>query len=245
MQGTDRRGLVFLKRYKHVFMLLVFCLMMLFTKGNPGEELDMVFSDKENEAERVIVIDAGHGGADPGKVGESGALEKDINLSIAGKLRKRLEQNGFRVVMTRESDEGLYSENARNKKREDMEARVRVISEAEPDFVVSIHQNSFPDASCKGAQLFYYKDSEDSKKLAEVLQKKFSEVLKDGNTRQAKANGDYYLLRKTACPIVIAECGFLSNASEEALLLSDAYQEKVAEALCLGILQYRSELTGQ
>lgn len=245
MQGTDRDLLVFLKKYKHIFLLLVFCLMFTFAKSKAGERLAAVFSDKENEADTVVVIDAGHGGADPGKVGESGALEKDINLSIAGKLRTRLEQNGFRVIMTRENDDGLYSENARNKKREDMEARVRVISEEDPDFVVSIHQNSFPDASCKGAQLFYYKDSEDSKKLAEILQKKFSEVLQDGNTRQAKANSDYYLLRKTACPVVIAECGFLSNAAEEALLVSDAYQEKVAEALCLGILQYRSEMSGQ
>ncbi len=205
----------------------------------------MVFSDKENGADTVIVIDAGHGGVDPGKVGENGTLEKDVNLSIARKLRTRLEQNGFRVVMTRENDDGLYSENAPNKKREDMEARVRIISEANPAFVVSIHQNSFPDVSCKGAQLFYYKDSEDSKKLAEVLQKKLAEVLQDGNTRQAKANSDYYLLRKTACPAVIAECGFLSNAAEEALLAGDEYQEKVAEALCLGILQYRSEMSGQ
>jgi len=245
MRETDRIPLVFLKRYKHIFLLLVFCLMLLFAKSKAGEHLAMVFSDKETGADTVVVIDAGHGGADPGKVGGGGTLEKDINLSIAGKLRDRLEENGFRVVMTRESDDGLYSENASNKKREDMEARVRIISEADPAFVVSIHQNSFTDGSCKGAQLFYYKDSEESKKLAEILQKKFPEVLQDGNTRQAKANSDYYLLRKTACPSVIAECGFLSNAAEEALLKSDEYQEKVAEALCLGILQYRSEMSGQ
>ena len=245
MQGTDCKPLEILKRYKHIIILLVFCLLLAFSKSKAGERLAMVFSEKEKESECVIVIDAGHGGADPGKVGENGALEKDINLRIAGKLRDRLEQNGFRVVMTRETDDGLYSKNARNKKREDMEARVRIISEANPEFVVSIHQNSFPDRGCKGAQLFYYKDSEESKKLAEALQKKFPEVLQDGNTRQAKANSDYYLLRKTACPVVIAECGFLSNGSEEALLVSDEYQEKVAEALCLGILQYRSGMTGQ
>lgn len=245
MQETDRASFVFLKKYKHIFLLLVLCLTVLFAKSKAGERLTMVFSDKESGTAAVVVIDAGHGGADPGKVGESGILEKDINLAIAGKLRTRLEEKGFRVVMTRETDDGLYSANARNKKREDMEARVRVISEAEPDFVVSIHQNSFPDASCKGAQLFYYVDSSDSRRLAEVLQKKLLEILQDGNTRQAKANGDYYLLRKTTCPVVIAECGFLSNATEEALLASDAYQEKVAEALCLGILQYSSELSGQ
>ena len=186
----------------------------------------------------MIVIDAGHGGADPGKVGVSGVLEKDINLAIAKKLQSRLEQDGVRVVMTRDTDAGLYSEGATNKKREDMEARVRLISEAKPELVVSIHQNSFPDASCKGAQMFYYKDSAESKMLAELLQKKFPEVLGDGNTRQAKANGDYYLLRKTPCSIVIAECGFLSSPEEEALLSSEEYQEKVADVLYQGIREY-------
>jgi len=204
-----------------------------------------VFSGRENQKETTIVIDAGHGGKDPGKVGVSGVLEKDINLAIAMKLRTCLEQDGIRVVMTRETDAGLYSENAQNKKREDMEARVRMIEDAEPVLTVSIHQNSYPTGDCKGAQMFYYKDSEESKKLAEILQKKFPELSQDGNKRQAKANSDYYLLRKTADPIVIAECGFLSNATEEALLASEEYQERVAEVLYQGIMQYVSETTKQ
>lgn len=200
-----------------------------------------VFSGKANNGASVIVVDAGHGGVDPGKVGTAGTLEKDINLAIAQKLQARLAADGFTVVMTRESDAGLYSETATNKKREDMAARVRMISEAQPELTVSIHQNSFPDASCKGAQVFYYKDSEESKRFAELLQKKFPELLGDGNTRQAKANSAYYLLRKTACPVVIAECGFLSNPTEEALLSSPEYQEKVADVLYQGIKQYLSE----
>ena len=200
------------------------------------------FSEKDSGKGAVIVIDAGHGGVDPGKVGVSGILEKDINLAIAKKLQARLEQDGMQTVMTREEDTGLYREGASNKKREDMEARVRLIAEAKPELVVSIHQNSFPDASCTGAQMFYYKDSEESKKLAETLQKKFPELLSDGNTRQAKANSDYYLLRKTACPIVIAECGFLSSPKEEALLSAPEYQEKVADVLYQGIREY---LAGQ
>ena len=212
--------------------------MILLAKSKAGEQLAEVFSEKVSGGKTVVVIDAGHGGVDPGKVGVSGVLEKDINLAIAKKLQSRLEQDGMRVVMTREEDVGLYSEGATNKKREDMEARVRLISEAKPEFVVSIHQNSFPDASCKGAQVFYYKDSEESKKLAEILQKKFPEVLLDGNKRQAKANGDYYLLRKTTCPIVIAECGFLSSSEEEALLASSEYQEKIADVLYQGIKEY-------
>lgn len=241
MQENRRISLEGLKKYKHIFLLLLFCAVLLFAKSRAGERLASVFSGEETAEKTVIVIDAGHGGVDPGKVGVSGVLEKDINLAIARKLRERLEADGIQVVMTRENDDGLYSANAQNKKREDMEARVRVISEAKADFVVSIHQNSFPTEECKGAQVFYYKDSEESRKLAEVLQKKFPEVLQDGNKRQAKANGDYYLLRKTACPIVIAECGFLSNSSEEALLATETYQAKVAEALYQGMKQYVSE----
>lgn len=234
-----------LKKYRHIFYLMVLCAALLFTKSKAGERLASVFSGEKNGAETVIVIDAGHGGKDPGKVGVSGVLEKDINLAIALKLQGRLMQDGIRVVMTRSSDVGLYSENASNKKREDMEARVRMIAEAKADFVISIHQNSFPSADCKGAQVFYYKESQESKHLAETLQKKFPEVLQDGNTRQAKANTEYYLLRKTTCPIVIAECGFLSNPSEEALLADSAYQEKVADALYRGIQQYISKVTGR
>lgn len=230
------------KKYKHIWMLGILCAMVLFAKSKAGEHLVAAFSEKDNGKQAVIVIDAGHGGVDPGKVGVSGILEKDINLAIAKKLQERLEQDGMQTVMTREEDTGLYREGATNKKREDMEARVRLIAEAKPELVVSIHQNSFPDASCTGAQMFYYKDSEESKKLAETLQKKFPELLGDGNTRQAKANSDYFLLRKTACPIVIAECGFLSSPEEETLLSAPEYQEKVADVLYQGIREY---LTGQ
>lgn len=217
----------------------------MFSKSEAGERFAAVFSDKEGKAAPVVVIDAGHGGADPGKVGQSGTLEKEINLSLALKLREYLERDGIQVVLTRETDDGLYSAGAQNKKREDMAARVRIISEVQPEFVVSIHQNSYPTAECKGAQMFYYKGSEKSRQLAELLQTTFLEVLQDGNKRQAKENAEYYLLRKTACPIVIAECGFLSNPSEEALLKTEEYQEKVAEALYLGIKQYILEKTEQ
>ena len=236
-EKADRKRL---KQYKHIILLIFILAGLWFVKSNAGERFAAVFSGGTEKEAPVIVIDAGHGGVDPGKVGKTGALEKEINLSIALKLQKRLEEDGVRVVLTRDRDMGLYSENAQNKKREEMEARVRLIAEANPEFVISIHQNSYPAEECTGAQMFYYKDSEESKRLAEMLQSKFPELLQDGNKRQAKANDAYYLLRKTACPTVIAECGFLSNSAEEALLVSEAYQEKVAEVLYLGIKQYRA-----
>ena len=231
-----------LRTYKHIWLLLAMCVVVLFAKSKAGERLASVFSGRTDNGGPVIVIDAGHGGVDPGKVGVSGVLEKDVNLAVAKKLQARLTADGFTVVMTRTEDVGLYSDTATNKKREDMAARVRLISEADPELTISIHQNSFPDASCKGAQVFYYKDSEESRMLAELLQKTFPEVLRDGNTRQAKANSDYYLLKRTECPIVIAECGFLSSPEEERLLSTAEYQEKVADALYEGIKQY---LTGR
>jgi len=233
------------RKYKHIWLLLIVCGVLVLSQSDAGERFAAVFSEKEGKEGPVVVIDAGHGGADPGKVGQSGSLEKEINLSVALKLRELLERDGIQVVLTRETDDGLYSADAQNKKREDMAARVQRISEAQPEFVVSIHQNSYPTAECKGAQMFYYKGSEESRKLAELLQTSFLNVLQDGNKRQAKENTDYYLLRKTECPIVIAECGFLSNPSEEALLKTEEYQEKVAEALYLGIKQYISEKTEQ
>ena len=102
-----------------------------------------------------VVIDAGHGGIDPGKVGSNGELEKEINLKVAEKLRLFLEASDVKVVMTRTTDTGLYDENASNKKVQDMKRRVQIIEEAQPDIAVSIHQNSYEDVAIKGAQTFF------------------------------------------------------------------------------------------
>lgn len=241
MKDNGETCFIRVKKYKHIILLLLFGAIIWFAKSSAGERFAEVFSEKETSEEVVVVIDAGHGGVDPGKVGPSGTQEKEINLQIAFKLAERLKNDGIQVIMTREADKGLYSETAQNKKREDMEERIRLITKAEPVCVISIHQNSFPDESCKGAQMFYYQGSEQSKRLAEMLQKTFAETLQDGNKRQAKANSEYYLLRKTTCPIVIAECGFLSNPTEEALLVTGEYQDKVAEALYQGFVQWWTE----
>lgn len=186
----------------------------------------------------VVVIDAGHGGKDPGKVSIDGALEKDINLSIALRLKTLLEQNGIVVVLTRETDKDLASENASNRKNEDLKARIALISETSPEIMVSIHQNSFPEEDVDGAQTFYAAGSESGKQLANILQKNIKKEIKDDNHRVAKANKEYYLLKKAECPAVIVECGFLSNPREASLLTSEEYQEKLAFAIHLGIIEY-------
>lgn len=184
-----------------------------------------------------VVIDAGHGGKDPGKVGVNDALEKDINLQIAKKLQEELESRGISVLMTREEDKGLYDEDADNKQVQDLKRRVELINETAPALAVSIHQNSYPDPAIKGAQVFYYTSSVEGKQLAKRLQERLVKGLDPQNHRQAKANDSYYLLKKTACPIVIVECGFLSNPQEEALLTDSVYQERVAWNIFMGIMQ--------
>lgn len=187
-----------------------------------------------------VVIDAGHGGADPGKVGINGALEKDINLEIVKKLKVFLEQADIEVILTRDSDMGLYDENASNKKVQDMKRRVEIIETSEPVMTVSIHQNSYHEEYVHGAQVFYYGASEESKALAERIQQVLAAEIDPDNARQAKANESYYLLKKTSSPIVIVECGFLSNYEEAQKLSSELYQEKTAWAIHLAILQYIS-----
>ncbi len=186
----------------------------------------------------VVVIDAGHGGRDPGKVGINEVLEKDINLKIAERLKSLLEQNDIMVIMTREEDRDLASEQAANRKNEDLRARVALVQDTAPVVMVSIHQNSYPDADVDGAQVFYYSGSQEGKTLGTMVQESLKAELKDGNHRVAKANKEYYLLKKSVCPAVIVECGFLSSPVEAALLATEEYQEKIAFAIHLGIMEY-------
>jgi len=197
---------------------------------------------KTAKESRVVVIDAGHGGFDPGKVGINGALEKDINLEIAKKVKAFLEADDIQVIMTRESEAGLYEETDSNKKVQDMKKRINIIEETSPSVTVSIHQNSYHEEYVHGAQVFYYSASEEGRKLAKILQERLIEGVDKENTRVEKANNSYYLLKKTSTPIVIVECGFLSNREEADALLNELYQEKIAWAIHLGIIQY---LNGQ
>ncbi len=193
------------------------------------------------EQKGCVVIDAGHGGDDPGKVGINGAKEKDVNLEIARLVKQYLEANDIRVVMTRETEEGLYDDKAANKKVQDMKRRIEVMDETKPDAVVSIHQNSYPEEYVHGAQVFYYTGSSKGQKLAESIQRQLVIKADPENRREIKANDSYYLLKKTTIPIVIAECGFLSNTEEAKKLCSADYQRRVAWAICMGILRYINE----
>lgn len=184
----------------------------------------------------TVVIDAGHGGSDPGKVGIGNLLEKDINLKIAQYLKQYLTVNNVRVIMTREIDEGL-STSTTNSKASDLSNRKEIIFQNNPVATVSIHQNSFSAQSAHGAQVFYGQNMKKSKKLAEILQKRLLEM-DPSNHRLPKANSDYYLFRDNPYTTVIVECGFLSNPEEASWLKDADYQKKIAWMLHLGIMEY-------
>lgn len=196
-----------------------------------------VSSDKVKTGEEVIVVDCGHGGDDPGKVGVNDALEKDINLKIGKMVKKRLKKKGFEVVMTREKDEMLEGEGSDNKKVQDMKARVALINKTAPALAVSIHQNSYHEANVRGAQVFYYSHSAEGEKAAKVMQEALLSLDED-NKREAKPNDSYYILKRTEAPTIIVECGFLSHPEEAGLLANEDYQKKIADAITDGVEKY-------
>lgn len=233
--------------YGIIFSIILLLLIYTFTKPDDHapsstEDLSATENSTEDSVSKkdypVIVLDAGHGGFDPGKVGVNGSLEKDINLSIVKKLQKLLEEEGFTVYLTREKDALLGPANSTSKKKDDMIARIEMITNLNPFFTISIHQNSFTDASSSGPQVFYYKDSEESATMAQVIQDVLNTQLSPAKKRAPQANANYYLLTRTPSPTVIVECGFLSNPSEADLLISEDYQDRVANAIFLGILSY-------
>lgn len=218
-----------------LFILICFLLILL----SPPSFLP-VFSgivSSKNTAPFLVVIDAGHGGIDPGKVGVSGSLEKEINLSLALKLREILEQQDIQVILTRDGDYELTKAD-HNRKLADMKERIALIDAAKPDLVISIHQNSYTTADIQGAQCFYHPDSDKGKTLASLLQQEIINTTNQKKIRQIKANEDYYLLKESSFPTVIVECGFLSHPEEEQLLLHPDYQRKMAWAIHLGILRF-------
>ena len=197
----------------------------------------------------VLLIDPGHGGIDGGAVSSRGVSEKAINLAIAQKLKEMAEAAGWQVVMTRETDDGLYEKGSgaiRSLKTQDLRARRELIEKTSPKVAVSVHLNSFKeDTSVKGTQVFYPGSGgetqvlEKSKKLAEILQDQVTQSLQSSTKKRvALPKQDVFLFKKVSCPIAIIECGFLSNPEEAELLQSDEYQAKLAKGIFEGITKY-------
>ena len=222
-----------MKRKIELFMIL-FLLMGAIIASWKLSELTANVSKEEKKAKKdqvVIVVDPGHGGEDPGKVGINDVLEKDLNLQIAKKVKKLLEEAGIKIVMTRTNDK------VPDAKKEDLNQRVQLINETKPKLALCIHQNSYPDAKIKGAQVFYHTITPEAEDVASIVQEQLRTV-DPTNTRQIKENDTYFMLKNTQVPTIIVECGFLTNPDEAAKLTQEDYQDKLAQAICEGVVKW-------
>lgn len=214
------------------FLKSIIITLLFFLLGTTG-----VNALENNENSYKVLIDPGHGGYDGGTKSKNGTLEKDINLQISLKLKDILKNKGYNVSMTREDDIALA-----NKKIEDLNLRCKMKKETDCDIFISIHQNAFKTGNTKGLQV-WYSNNEKSKNLAESIQLSVKEQLQNNNNRVAKnAKNDYKILRDGYDGgSIIVECGFLSNYEDEQNLKNDEYQNKLVEAITIGIEKYFSE----
>ncbi|MFA9398149.1 MAG: N-acetylmuramoyl-L-alanine amidase CwlD [Clostridiaceae bacterium] len=189
---------------------------------------------------RTIMIDPGHGGVDGGAVSKTGTVEKDVNLQISMKLKTALENLGFKVILTRDGDYGLYKEgqSIRSKKIEDLNNRSKLKSQSNCAIFISIHMNIFTETKYYGAQT-WYSNNEESQIIAHIIQEGLKTDLDNENNRIEKpANNHYKLLRGDNIPSILVECGFLSNYEEEQKLLNEEYQDKIAISIANSINKY-------
>ncbi|HEY8908897.1 MAG TPA: N-acetylmuramoyl-L-alanine amidase [Desulfosporosinus sp.] len=190
--------------------------------------------------DRVVLIDAGHGGVDPGAVGISKVLEKDVTLAVSKRLQALVQQSGAKTIMVREDDRDLgTSQGLLKRKREDLAQRIQLALDTQAEVYISIHANSFPNAKLTGAQTFYHSDSPEGKLLAQSIQQELNKMT-NGN-RVIKGNQDIYVLKKAHQAAVTVELGFLSNSAEEQLLATPEYQQKLAVAIYQGLSVYFSK----
>ncbi len=220
------------------FFIIIFLMLLLVLRDRAEPVSYIPITNK------IVGIDPGHGGVDPGAIGVSGVQEADINLKIGLKLKRLIEQSGGIAVMTRDTDKGLYTERSKSlkeKKTEDLHNRKRIIEDGKCDIFITIHLNSFEQSKYYGAQTFYRKGSQEGMKLSNCIQEELRKVLDENNHRQPQEREDVFLLNELEIPSVLVECGFLSNPREEGLLATDEYQERIAWAIFTGIIKYFEE----
>lgn len=231
-----------MKYIKYVSLIgtLLCCLSIFIFEVKKNSQNVMSYMPATN---KVIMLDAGHGGIDPGALNEDkDILEKDINLQITLKLRELLEASGCLVLLTREEDVSLYEEGVdktiRQKYNENLKNRKKLIKESGVDAFISIHLNKFEQSKYYGAQTFYPEGQDDSKLLSKFIQEELKRVVDKSNQREVKPSKDIYLLKDNEIPSVLIECGFLSNEKETDLLNDEKYQEKIAWAIYAGMQKY-------
>ena len=217
-----------MKKYYMLFLFIVFMCSFTFVRANYNK-FDL------NLLGKIIYLDPGHGGPDPGTVYKN-IYEKDINLSICLKLQKVLEEEGAIVYLTRYGDYDLSSNNAVERKKSDLNNRAKIINGSNADLYISLHLNSIPSSTWSGAQVFYDDINVNNKELAHIFQDQLKEDLK--TTREVKEITNILLNRKIKIPGVLIEAGFLSNPNDRFKLNQNDYQFKLANSIKLALIKY-------
>ncbi|XER07440.1 Germination-specific N-acetylmuramoyl-L-alanine amidase [Sporomusa rhizae] len=196
------------------------------------------YHDNQKLAGSVIVVDAGHGGIDPG-ANRPGILEKDVNLAIALALKEALHQHGAKVVLSRQTDVELSpecdNEKVKGRYHRDLAARLEMVEESDADVFISIHANAVSSAKRHGAEVFFSAKSAEGKMLADCIQAELCKVTQINRTAKS---ADYFVLRRNKVPAVLIEVGYITNKDERQLLQTPEYQQKLAEAIAKGISQF-------
>jgi N-acetylmuramoyl-L-alanine amidase len=205
---------------------------------NPG-----IQATSKGDATMTLVIDAGHGGPDSGAVSKDGTAEKHINLAISQALKAEAEAYGVQVIMTRETEEGLSEEGASWSKVADIRLRRQIMDAAKPDLAISIHLNSFiSDSDVCGAQVFYPREATEeltvrNKALAEAIQAGLNAQVSQGKDRFVLPKSDIYVMKDATYPVILVECGFLSNPEDTARLQTEDLQQQIAEVIMAAVAQ--------
>lgn len=184
---------------------------------------------------KVIYLDPGHGGIDPGAYYKD-IYEEDINLSISLKLKEKLESNGAIVYITRDGDYDLSSKNVSLRKRSDLANRAKLINESDADVYLSIHLNSSLNSSWKGAQVFYDDINKDNETIAKIFQEEFNKKL--NSNRKIKEISDLYMYKNINKMGVLLEVGFISNPNERNKLITSSYQDKIVQVINDALIRY-------
>lgn len=235
----------FMRSLKFISVLLLIAISLGITFKLFGTE--KTSAEASAKAERVIIIDAGHGGEDSGAIGVNGVYEKDINLAIALILGEELTNRGYMVVYTRTEDKMLYlpEENIKGmRKISDLKNRCKITEKYNDAILVSIHMNSYGASKYSGLQVYYSDASKDSEQLASRIQNAVREELQPQNNRQIKNGSSLYLLEHAKGTAVLIECGFLSNDTECEKLSQKEYQKELSFSIVCGIIEYMNENDG-
>lgn len=216
-----------MKKYYILFIFILLVCTITFTKAKSNKSNLRLLT-------KVIYLDAGHGGRDPGSTYKN-IYEKDINLSIVKCLKQYLEQEGAIVYLTRSGDYDLNS-NKSDRKKSDLNNRAYAINSSNADIYISIHLNSINSSTWSGAQVFYDDVNDNNIVLANILQKNFKKEL--NTNRKVKEIKTMLMNRKITIPGVLIEAGFLSNPSDRYLLQKKEYQNKIAIVIRESIIEY-------